>query len=125
MKKTQSDDEKKEQKKQRTSYNFRPRKQYNTSSCESSKGPSVSSFNPSKNLSYSNDPSLSHNQTYNKAASSCRSSIDKEQSASKSTKFKSNEHLSDLGIQLTKSQPYRVPTTKYTNQHPNDSMCDQ
>ena len=115
MKKNSIRRRKKKNRKNNAPRTIRPRKQYNTSSCESSKDSSVSSFNSSKNLSYSNDPFLSHNQTYNKAASSCRSSIDKEQSASKSTKFKSNEHLSDLRIQLTKSQPYRAPTTKYTN----------
>ena len=88
---------------QRISYNFRPRKSHDTSSCAESlnKKSSVSLFNPPNTSSHTDYSSITNNHTLKKAESFCTSLIDQEQSsASASAQNTYNRHSNDTTMQI-------------------------
>ena len=109
---------------QRISYNFRPRKQYNINSCESSDESSISSFIPSRTSTQSEYPSISHNHTYNRETSSIQSSFQKAQSTIDSTSSKDNVSRRNTPMENMEQKLFRQLNTKYIKQHPNNSMFD-
>ena len=109
---------------QRISYNFRPRKQCNINSCESSDKSSITSSIPSRTSTQSEYSSISHNHTYNKETSSIKSSFQNAQSTIDSTSSKDNVPTRNTPMENIEQKFFRELNTKDIKHHPNKSMFD-